>query len=39
MQFKQLAKGFIGVMLLTTLAACGSGNTSSSSEKESKEKL
>ncbi|MBO0410283.1 phosphate/phosphite/phosphonate ABC transporter substrate-binding protein [Enterococcus hulanensis] len=38
MQFKQLAKGFIGVMLLTALAGCGSGKTSSS-EKDTKEKL
>lgn len=33
MQFKQLAKGFIGVMLLTALTGCGSsGNTSDSSK-------
>lgn len=40
MQFKQLAKGFIGVMLLTALTGCGSsGNTSDSSKDTSKEKL
>lgn len=40
MQFKQLAKGFMGVMLLAALSGCGgSGNTSDSSEDAGKEKL
>lgn len=39
MHLRQLAKGFIGVMLLTALAGCGSGSTNSSSDKDSKEKL
>ncbi|WP_321387862.1 phosphate/phosphite/phosphonate ABC transporter substrate-binding protein [uncultured Enterococcus sp.] len=38
MQFRQLVKGFMGVMLLAALTGCGSGNSGSSNE-AAKEKL
>ncbi|WP_086347787.1 phosphate/phosphite/phosphonate ABC transporter substrate-binding protein [Candidatus Enterococcus clewellii] len=38
MQFKQLVKGFMGVMLLAALTGCGSGNSGKSDE-AAKEKL
>ncbi|MGX6961723.1 phosphate/phosphite/phosphonate ABC transporter substrate-binding protein [Vagococcus xieshaowenii] len=39
MNFKQIAKGFIGIMLLTTLGACTSNKTGNDSEKDKKDEL